>query len=110
LANVHSAGAGGAALNVGHEQPQVPLLEQFVQSNGPSRQEGTPIIEPWISVDDLALVLSVSTDWVYERAAAGELPSYKFGGHRRFRVSEIEDWASKCASGKMTRVAEPRRC
>jgi excisionase family DNA binding protein len=94
-------------LNVGHDQ-QVPLLEQFGPSNGRGRREGTPI-EPWISVDDLAFVLSVSTDWVYEKAASGELPSYKFGGHRRFRVSEVEDWASRCASGKMTRVAEPRR-
>ena len=55
-------------------------------------------IEPWISVDDLARVLGVSTDWVYERAASGELPSYKFGGHRRFRISEVEEWASRCAS------------
>jgi excisionase family DNA binding protein len=55
-------------------------------------------IEPWISVDDLARILGVSTDWVYERAASGELPSYKFGGHRRFRISEVEEWASRCAS------------
>jgi excisionase family DNA binding protein len=51
-------------------------------------------IEPWIGVDDLALALGVSTDWVYEKAAAGELPSYKFCGHRRFRISEVEGWAS----------------
>ena len=57
-------------------------------------------MERWISVDDLALILSVSTDWVYEKAASGELPSYKFGGHRRFRVSEVEEWASTCASRK----------
>jgi excisionase family DNA binding protein len=61
----------------------------------------TTRIEPWISVEDLALILSVSTDWVYEKAASGELPSYKFGGHRRFRLSEVEDWASRCASGKL---------
>ena len=53
------------------------------------RQSRSPNIEPWISVDDLARILGVSTDWVYERAASGELPSYKFGGHRRFRASEI---------------------
>lgn len=60
-----------------------------------------PAMEPWIGVDDLALALGVSTDWVYEKAAAGELPSYKFGGHRRFRVSEVEAWASEHASGRM---------
>jgi excisionase family DNA binding protein len=62
------------------------------------RRSGPPSIEPWISVDDLALVLGVSTDWVYEKAASGDLPSYKFGGHRRFRISEVEEWASRCAS------------
>ncbi len=51
------------------------------------------LIEPWIGAEELALVLNVSTDWVYEKAALGDLPSYKFGGHRRFRVSEVEDWA-----------------
>jgi excisionase family DNA binding protein len=62
------------------------------------RPSRSPSIEPWISVDDLARILGVSTDWVYERAASGELPSYKFGGHRRFRLSEVEEWASRCAS------------
>jgi excisionase family DNA binding protein len=64
----------------------------------------TALIEPWVGVDDLAHVLGVSADWVYEKAAAGELPSYKFGGHRRFRISEVEDWDSRRVHGKMTRV------
>jgi len=72
---------------------------QLAQHNGVSRQIAP--IEPWIGVDDLAIVLGVSADWVYEKAAAGELPSYKFGGHRRFRVSEVEDWACQRASGRM---------
>jgi excisionase family DNA binding protein len=72
--------------------------------------EGTELsvaapIEPWIGVDDLALALGVSTDWVYEKAAAGDLPSYKFGGHRRFRVSEVEAWADRHSSGKMAGIA-----
>ncbi|MEJ7792439.1 MAG: helix-turn-helix domain-containing protein [Gaiellaceae bacterium] len=69
------------------------------QHDDPGRQ--TAPIEPWIGVGDLALALGVSADWVYEKAAAGELPSYKFGGHRRFRVSEVEDWAGQRASGRM---------
>ncbi len=92
-------------MSVGNEPPEVQPTDHFAQKPDGLSRRGAPIIEPWISVDDLALVLAVSTDWVYERAAAGELPSYKFGGHRRFRVSEVEDWASKCASGKITRAA-----
>jgi excisionase family DNA binding protein len=94
-------GADRAALGAEGEQSQAHVEDPFAQSNGFSRNGGLSI-EPWISADDLALALDVSTDWVYEKAASGELPSYKFGGHRRFRVSEVEDWASKCASGKMT--------
>jgi excisionase family DNA binding protein len=76
-------------------------LGSLAKHNGLNRVSSP--IEPWIGVDDLAIVLGVSTDWVYEKAAAGDLPSYKFGGHRRFRVSEVEDWACRRASGKMTK-------
>ena len=82
------------------KKPQLRSPVQLSQSNGFSHKMG--LIEPWVGVDDLALVLGVSTDWVYEKAASRELPSYKFGGHRRFRVSEVEDWAFRRASGKMT--------
>jgi excisionase family DNA binding protein len=81
------------------------LLSGHLPPNGSSQQIAA--VEPWIGVDELALALGVSTDWVYEKAAAGELPSYKFGGHRRFRISEVEGWASQCASGKMA-PAVPR--
>ncbi len=56
-----------------------------------------------------ALALGVSTGWVYEKAASDELPSYKFGGHRRFRVSEVEDWACQHASGRMGRGDETKK-
>jgi excisionase family DNA binding protein len=75
--------------------------------NGPDQR--VMQIEPWIGVDDLAAALGVSTDWVYEKAASGDLPSYKFGGHRRFRVSEIEHWASEQTSGMIATVTELRR-
>ena len=67
---------------------------------GPVGEAGlNPLIEPWLAAGALAELLRVSTDWVYEKAASGELPSYVFGGHRRFRLSEIEAWASQNAYG-----------
>ncbi len=80
--------------------------EELAKNNGLGRR--TASIEPWVSAEDLALVLAVSTDWVYEKAASGNLPSYKFGGHRRFRVSEVEDWACEHASGKMAGMTRSR--
>ncbi len=36
-------------------------------------------------------MLGVSVDWVYDRAASGELPSYRLGRFLRFAPSEV--WA-----------------
>jgi len=88
--------------------------DHLVSAEEPTRQNGglgrkTALIEPWIGAEELALVLNVSTDWVYEKAAQGDLPSYKFGGHRRFRVSEVEDWACRHASGMMAGVSRSNR-
>jgi excisionase family DNA binding protein len=92
-------------LSADNAQPQLRPPDQLAQHDSFSRTSAP--IEPWIGVDDLALVLGVSIDWIYEKAACGELPSYKFGGHRRFRVSEVEDWASRCASGNGSRWHRP---
>jgi excisionase family DNA binding protein len=80
------------------EAIQVPP-KQIARSVSGLEERPTPI-EPWIGAEEVALVLGVSTDWVYENAVSGELPSYKFGGHRRFRVSEVENWAADRATGK----------
>jgi excisionase family DNA binding protein len=38
----------------------------------------------------VAELLGMSPDWVYDRAAAGDLPSYKLpGGRRKFLYSEL---------------------
>jgi predicted DNA-binding transcriptional regulator AlpA len=39
--------------------------------------------EPYLTADQLAPLLSVSLDWIYERAKAGDLPSYIQPGGRR---------------------------
>lgn len=53
----------------------------------------------YMSVAEAAAYLGVSRDWVYEKAAAGDLPSYKFGGHRRFRKAELDAWVEAHRSG-----------
>jgi excisionase family DNA binding protein len=40
----------------------------------------------------VAEFLGLHENWVYDRAASGDLPSYKLGGTRRFRREEIEAW------------------
>jgi predicted DNA-binding transcriptional regulator AlpA len=46
--------------------------------------------ERFLTAAQLAPLLCVSEDWVYERAKSGDLPSFKLpGGRRIFRWSEI---------------------
>jgi excisionase family DNA binding protein len=56
-------------------------------------------------VDDLmnarqvAQLLGLHENWVYDQAAAGNLPSYKFGGTRRFRRDDIDAWLAAHREG-----------
>lgn len=53
-------------------------------------------MEPLLSARELADILGVNLNYVYEQAADGRLPSYKIGGNRRFRASEVEEWLRGC--------------
>jgi excisionase family DNA binding protein len=57
---------------------------------------GRAVMEPLLSARELAEILGVNLNYVYEQAAAGRLPSYKIGGNRRFRASEVEAWLDLC--------------
>jgi len=52
-------------------------------------------IENFLTAHQLADTLQVSSDWIYEQAAYGGMPSYRLGTLRRFRISEIEDWLQR---------------
>jgi predicted DNA-binding transcriptional regulator AlpA len=55
-------------------------------SQGLAQQEP----ERLLSADQLASILGMSIDWVYERAKAGDLPSLVLpGGRRKFFYSEV---------------------
>lgn len=62
------------------------------------RDEGvaTERFERLVTAAELARALHVSTDWVYEKWQAGELPGFRLtagtGRGVRFRLSEIERW------------------
>ena len=74
--------------------------------------EHAHVIEPYITPEHAAEILGASVDWVYRKCASGEIPSYKFGGKRRLRASELEKWAEGQRSGKIatvTSIEERRR-
>jgi excisionase family DNA binding protein len=49
-------------------------------------------MESMMTVRQVAELLGVHENWVYDQAANGELPSYKIGGTRRFDPDELRDW------------------
>lgn len=48
--------------------------------------------EPLVDKHAVASVLGKSVSWVEKRCADRTLPSYRVGGQRKFRLSEIEAW------------------
>jgi excisionase family DNA binding protein len=49
-------------------------------------------MESMMTVRQVAELLGVHENWVYDQAANGELPSYKLGGTRRFDPDELRGW------------------
>jgi excisionase family DNA binding protein len=45
-----------------------------------------------LTATELATRLGVHKNYVYALATSGELPSFRIGGHRRFRWADVEGW------------------
>jgi excisionase family DNA binding protein len=50
------------------------------------------MVEPMMTARQVAEVLGVHENWVYDQAVGGDLPSYKIGGTRRFDAEELRAW------------------
>ncbi len=57
-------------------------------------------VEPYVPIEEAARFLAVPVSWLYEQAARGKVPSRKLGKYRRFKLSELEAWASGTGNGK----------
>jgi excisionase family DNA binding protein len=56
----------------------------------------------FMSADEVAELFGMSRDWVYDRALARDLPSYKLpGGKRRFLYSELMDAVERFREGPL---------
>jgi excisionase family DNA binding protein len=43
-----------------------------------------------LTIEELADALGVKPNWVQEKGASGEIPSYKIGRYRRFDLDEVK--------------------
>jgi excisionase family DNA binding protein len=53
------------------------------------------MVEPMMTARQVAELLGVHENWVYDQAVGGDLPSYKIGGARRFDPVELRQWITE---------------
>ncbi len=49
----------------------------------------------YLTIDEVAEIMSVPKSFIYRRTCRGHsdpIPSFRFGGHIRFRLDEVEEW------------------
>jgi len=61
--------------------------------------------EPWVSLEEIAEHLKVSTDTIHRWIRAKRIPVQKVGRQWRFRVSQVDEWvlAGKAGTGRDVR-------
>jgi excisionase family DNA binding protein len=58
-------------------------------------KEAEMMVEPMMTARQVAELLGVHENWVYDQAVGGDLPSYKIGGARRFQAEEVQRWIAE---------------
>lgn len=73
-------------------------LEQTMSGRNGSQpvQQQLDLFPPrYLSIDEVAELMQVEKSFIYRRSCRGHsdpIPCYRFGGHLRFRLDEIEAW------------------
>jgi excisionase family DNA binding protein len=66
-------------------------------------------MESMLTARQVAELLGVHENWVYDLAASGELPSYKLGGTRRFDRDEVHGWIAEHRTTERERPVKRRQ-
>ena len=66
-------------------------------------------MESMMTARQVAELLGVHENWVYDHAASGELPSYKIGGTRRFIRGEVDGYIAEHREPERKRPERERR-
>jgi len=60
-----------------------------------NNKQGDLNMEKWLTLEQIAEYLQMSTSSIYKMAQAGKIPAYKVGRQWRFRKEEIDKWVEK---------------
>jgi excisionase family DNA binding protein len=66
-------------------------------------------MESMMTARQVAELLGVHENWVYDQAVGGDLPSYKIGGARRFDMEELRRWILEHRERELDEDAPPPR-
>lgn len=55
-------------------------------------KQGDLAMDKWLTVEQIAEYLQMSTSSIYKMAQRGKIPAYKVGKQWRFRKEEIDRW------------------
>lgn len=48
-----------------------------------------------LTAEEVAEMIGMGVDWIYEQARRGRIPVVKLGRYRRFRRESIEQWIAE---------------
>lgn len=65
------------------------------------------MIEPLLSVDDVAAILGVKRDTVYKLINRDDLPGFKVGRLWKFKQHEVDAWMDKQPGRRVPRKRSP---
>jgi len=57
--------------------------------------ENNTAMDKWLTLEQIAEYLQMSTSSIYKMAQAGKIPAYKVGRQWRFKKEEIDKWVEK---------------
>ena len=52
-------------------------------------------MDKWLTLEQIAEYLQMSTSSIYKMAQKGKIPAYKVGRQWRFKKEEIDEWIRK---------------
>lgn len=95
-------GAGGSGGRRGPRKPTVsdfcrllsgmPCSATIMSVRVDLNAGAAPIVEPWLSVEDVAKHLDVAKDSIYQRIEHHRLPAHKIGRLWKSNLSEVDEW------------------
>ncbi len=58
-------------------------------------KQGELSMEKWLTLEQIAEYLQMSTSSIYKMAQASKIPAYKIGRQWRFKKEEIDRWVEE---------------